>query len=87
MLNEFPLRDQFRSEEDFSEFEIFDGEDFIKFNVVELDEEHKTITVAVTNRGRISVITYDLVIESDRMYFEYGNLYSKVVIDEFEKAI
>lgn len=36
-----------------SEFELYDGECFITFNIVGIDEYRKEITVAVTNRGGI----------------------------------
>ena len=36
------------------EFEYFDGESFITFNIVSINFEHKTIEVAVIDRGKIS---------------------------------
>ena len=44
------------------------------------------ITVAVTNRGRISVITYDLLRDGDCLYFEYGNFYEQIEIDNFTEV-
>lgn len=81
MVNRVSLRNQFRSLEDDSEFEIFDGEDFIKFNIIDINVERREITVAVTDRGRISVITYDLMRDGCRSYFEYGSPYTQIDID------
>lgn len=41
----------------------------------------------VTDRGKISVITYDLLTDKNGdMYFEYGCMLEKVNIDDFEGA-
>ena len=42
-----------------SEFELYDGEAFITFNIVSIDTENREIVVAVTDRGKISVVTYN----------------------------
>ncbi|MEG1529655.1 MAG: hypothetical protein RR405_04790 [Clostridia bacterium] len=70
-----------------SEFELFDGEAFIIFNIVDINTNCNSITVAVTNRGKISVITYELLADKDgKLYFEYGACYEKVEIDDFEEV-
>lgn len=67
-----------------SEFEIFDGEEFITFNIVGIDTARKQAQIAVTDRGKISVITYDLMQDKDgNLYFEYGCTYQKVLLDDF----
>ena len=38
------------------EFQIFDGEAWITFNIVDLNELKNEISVAVTNRGKITVV-------------------------------
>lgn len=43
------------------EFQIFDGEATITFNIVDLNELKNEISVAITNRGKISVVTYDQI--------------------------
>ena len=66
-----------------SEFEIFDGEEFITFNIVGIDTARKQAQIAVTDRGKISVITYDLMQDKDgNLYFEYGCTYQKVWLDD-----
>ena len=48
-----------------SEFELYDGEEFITFNIVGIDAAKNEIRIAVTNRGKISVITYDLLTDKN----------------------
>ena len=44
-----------------AEFEIFDGESFVKFNLIDISKAKQEITVAITHEGRIAVVTYPLV--------------------------
>ena len=67
------------------EFQIFDGEAWITFNIVSLDELKNEISVAVTNRGRITVTTYDLYKDENGYYFEYGCEYTKININDFKE--
>ncbi|MDE6275741.1 MAG: cystatin-like fold lipoprotein [Clostridia bacterium] len=67
-----------------NEFEFYDGEDFITFNIVSINFERKAIQVAVTNRGKISVIDYDLLEDSNNeFYFEYGVTFKKIYVKDF----
>lgn len=66
-----------------SEYQYFDGESFITFNIVYATE--KEVQLAITNRGRITVTTYDLYTDSNgNEYFEYGCSYNKIYMEEFE---
>ena len=68
-----------------AEYQHFDGETYITFNIVFATDNE--IQIAVTNRGKISVITYDLLTDKNGdMYFEYGCMLEKVNIDDFEEA-
>ena len=67
-----------------SEFQLHDGEAFVTFNIVSIDTSKNEITVAVSNRGRISVITYDLLTDNNGFFFEYGVDYEKIRIYDFE---
>lgn len=68
-----------------SEFQLYDGEAFVTFNIVAIDTSKNEITVAVSNRGGISVTTYDLLTDNNGyLYFEYGVDYEKIRIDDFE---
>ena len=68
-----------------SEFQLHDGEVYVTFNIVAINTEKNEITVAISNRGRISVITYDLLTDNDgSFYFEYGVDYEKINVNDFE---
>ncbi len=70
-----------------SEFEQYDGEAFITFNIFGIDLDHNEIQVAASNRGKISVVTYDLIADKNgRLYFEYGVMFKCMHPDEFEEA-
>lgn len=70
-----------------SEFEWFDGEDYITFNLVGIDLVKNEAQVAVTDRGKISVITYDLMTDQDGgLYFEYGAMFTRIYLGDFEEA-
>ena len=68
-----------------SEFQLYDGEVYVTFNIVAIDTSKNEITVAISNRGRTSVTTYDLLPDNDGyLYFEYGVDYEKIRIDDFK---
>lgn len=70
-----------------SEFDLYDGEVFITFNIVGINLNRNEVQIAVTDRGRISVVTYDLLTDKNgRLYFEYGVMFERVYLDEFEEA-
>ena len=53
-----------------AEYQHFDGETYITFNIVFATDNE--VQIAVTNRGKISVLTYDLYEDENGEYFEYG---------------
>ena len=67
-----------------SEFQLHDGEVFITFNIVAIDTSKNEITVAISNIGRISVTTYDLLTDNNGSFFEYGINYEKINVNDFE---
>ena len=68
-----------------SEFQYFDGYTEIIFNIVDINFDKMTITLAITNQGKISVIEYDLKKDKENnLYFEYGYQFDKINIDDFE---
>ena len=68
-----------------SEFQLYDGEVFVTFNIVDINTKNNEITVAISNRGRISVTTYDLLTDNNgSFYFEYGVDYEKINVSDFE---
>lgn len=69
-----------------AEFEFFDDE-FVTFNIVGIDVAKNEIMVAVTDRAKISVITYELMEgENGNLYFEYGIMFKKIYVDDFTEA-
>lgn len=54
------------------EFQHFDGEDDVIFNIIDVNENSNKITVAITRSGKISVCEYDLLTDEKGQYFEYG---------------
>ena len=68
-----------------SEFQFHDGEVFITFNIVAINTNRNEITVSISNRGRISVTTYDLLTDNNgSFYFEYGVDYERINVSNFE---
>lgn len=68
-----------------NEFQFFNGEYDITFNIVDINTEKMIIKVAVSNLGKISVIEYDLKRDKgNNLYFEYGCQFDKISIDDFE---
>lgn len=68
------------------EFEIFDGESFVKFNLIDICKVKQEITVAVTHEGKISVVTYPLVTRKGKLAFEYGPEEKPICISDFKKV-
>ena len=68
------------------EFQIFDGEATITFNIVDINEMKEEILVAISNRGGISLVTYDLFKDENGYYFEYGCDYTKINLNDFEEV-
>ena len=71
-----------------NEFTYFDGEYDITFNIVDVNFDRRTITVAISRCGRISQDTFDLLCDKNgNLYFEYGMFYeNKIVLDDFTEV-
>ncbi len=67
------------------EFNYFDGENDITFNILDVNTEKMTITLAVTDQGKIYVIDELLFKdENQNLYFEYGLNFEKIKLNDFE---
>ena len=71
------------------EYDFFDGDHFITFDIVEINDDNGTVLVAISNQGRITQDTFDLS-EVDTLdeicenrYFEYGLYQDKIYINDF----
>ncbi len=67
------------------EYEFYNGEYFVTFNIVDLDKDNKVTTIAITCAGKISVQEIDLLQDDNGLYFEYGPLFNKIYIEDFEE--
>ena len=67
-----------------AEFDFFDGDDLVTFNIIGYSLDRSEILVAVTDRGKISLVTYDILTDkTSRRYFEYGCMFDRIYIDDF----
>ena len=67
------------------EFSLFDGENDIIFNILDVNTEKMVITVAVTKLGKIFVTEYDLKLDKENnLYFQYGVEFTKINVEDFE---
>ena len=74
------------------EYDYFDGDHFITFDIIEVDEDNSKITLAISNQGRITQDTFDLFeddeideeMTNDIRYFEFGLYADKIYLNQFE---
>lgn len=74
------------------EYDYFDGDHFITFDIIEVDEDNGKITLAISNQGRITQDTFDLFedneidkeMTNDIRYFEFGLFADKIYLNQFE---
>lgn len=74
------------------EYDYFDGDHFITFDIIEVDEDNGKITLAISNQGRITQDTFDLFeddeideeMTNDIRYFEFGLYADKIYLNQFE---
>ena len=87
MKNQVQNENEIREYLLFSEYEMSDIDYDVTFDIVDIDFFYETITVAITDNGKISQDTFQLKKDKDdRYYFEYGRFYEKkVYIDDFNK--
>ena len=69
-----------------AEYKHFDGEDFVTFDLLSVNADKREAEVAITNRGKITVTTFELMTdEAGALYFEYGCMYDRIYLNEFEE--
>lgn len=66
------------------EYRHFNGNYNVIFNLVEVNTDNETVTVAINNLGKLTQNTFELKEENGWLYFEYGIMNEKIYIDEFE---
>ncbi len=87
------MKNQVQTQEDsrkyyLSEFSYDDGEYEITFNIIDVNFDLETITVAITRAGKITQDTFPLLRDKDgKLYFEFGKFYeNKISLEDFEKV-
>ena len=65
------------------EFEFYDGESFITFNILNFNEDKNTVEVAITDRGRITVSEFDIYNDFNGNYIEYKHMLNKIYLKNF----
>lgn len=85
MKNQVQIENEIRGCIMFLEFELSDVDYDVTFDIVDIDFFYETVAVAITDNGRITQDTYQLLKDKDgRYFFEYGRFYEKkVYIDDF----
>ncbi len=73
-----------RNEYFLKEYWHFNGDYNVIFNLIEVNAENMTVTVAINNFGKLSQHTDELHEENGKLYFEYGIMNEKIFIDDFE---
>ncbi len=65
------------------EFEFYDGEDFITFNILNFNEDKNTVEVVITDRGWITVSEFDIYKDFNGNYIEYKHMLNKIYLKNF----
>ena len=68
------------------EHQHFDGENYITFDIVDINDNETEVYVAVTNLGKISLVTYQLWEDADGLYFLYGPCEDEIHLNDFEEV-
>lgn len=55
-----------------NEYDFFDGDHFITFDIVEINDDNETVTVAISNQGRITQDAFNLL--EDKKLAEYAKI-------------
>ena len=66
------------------EFEFYDGETFITFNILNFNKENNTVEVAITDRGRITIREFDLYEDFNGYYIEYRLILEKIYFEDLD---
>lgn len=88
MKEQVQVNDEMRLRESllFSEYSFNDVDYDVVFDIIDVDFYYETVTVAITDNGKITQDTYELKCDGNgRYFFEYGRFYEKkIYLDNFE---
>lgn len=65
------------------EYKHHNGDHYIIFDIIDTNVDNATITVAISNQGKITQDTFDLFNIDDEPYFEYGLYQEKIYLNDF----
>ena len=69
-------------------YDFYDGEDYVNFTILNLNLDKKLVQLAISDRGKISIVDYDLLqTKNGEFYFEYINALNKIMLEDFEELI
>lgn len=69
-------------------YDFYDGEDYVNFTILNLNLDKKLVQLAISDRGKISVVDYDLLqTKNGEFYFEYVNALNRIMIEDFDEFI
>lgn len=69
-----------------AEYLHYDGEEFVTFDILQINQDKHEVEVAITNRGKITVTTFEILSdELGELYFEYGCMYDRIYLHDFEE--
>lgn len=70
-----------------SEFNFFDGEYDVTFNILDIDLDNNIVKIAVSVAGKIYTTEYDLFNDKENnLYFEYGCEFTKIYLKDFDNT-
>ncbi len=70
------------------EYDFWNGDHFITFDIIGIDENNNEITLAISEQGKITQDTYPLLGDGKDRYFEYGKFYeNKIALNDFAEEI
>jgi len=69
-----------------AEYLHYDGEEFVTFDILQINQDKHEVEVAITNRGKITVTTFEILTDENGDYIEYGAMYDKIYLADFEEA-
>ena len=69
------------------EYDFWNGDHFITFDIIEVNENRNEITLAISEQGKITQDTYALLGSDDDRYFEYGKFYeNRIALNDFAEV-
>lgn len=66
------------------QYDYFNGENFVGFDIIAVDEDRNEITLIVSNQGKITMQSFDLLSDkSGNVFYEYGPSFERIYLRDF----